>query len=131
MYGRRVHGPPLRGPGQQTRLAIVKGNWEDFAERFRGCTVLMDKGYIDGGFAEEMREEGVKYIAIKRRNMIKTDEAVYYRILNRVRTLIETRFSPLEEYGLRFVRAVTRKGLAIKVITATLDFNIYPMMETI
>lgn len=119
-------------PANRHDITIVKGNREDFAERFRGCTVLMDKGYIDGRFAEEMGEEGVEYIAIKRRNMVKTEEErAYYRVLNRVRRLIETRFSQLEEYGLRFVRAITRRGLAIKIITAILAFNIYQMMETI
>lgn len=51
----------------------------------------MDKGYIDDRFAEEIEEEGVGCIAIKRRNMIKTEEeAVYYRVQNKVRRLIET-----------------------------------------
>lgn len=56
--------------------------------------------------------------------VIKTEEQAYYRALNRVRRLIETLFSQLEEYGLRFVRAITSSGLPIKIITAILAFNI-------
>jgi hypothetical protein len=33
----------------------VKESVEDFCERFRGCVVLLDKGYVDEGFAEVMR----------------------------------------------------------------------------
>jgi hypothetical protein len=36
-----------------------------------------------------MRERGVEYLAVKRRNMIKTEEErFYYWVLNRVRSLV-------------------------------------------
>lgn len=63
--------------------------------------------------------------------MIKTEERLSYRVLGRVRRLIETRFSQLEEHGFRYVRAVTSKGLTIKIIIAILAFNIYRLMEAI
>jgi hypothetical protein len=111
-------------------VAIVKRNRDEFAARFMGCRVLLDKGYIDGGLAQWMEERGVNYVAVKRRNMVKSrEELLYYRVLNRVRRLIETRFSQLEEYGLRYVRAISRRSLAIKIIVAILVFNIYQLME--
>lgn len=119
-------------PANRHDVTIVQVNREDFAARFRGCRVLLDKGYIDGGLAGWMGERGVDYVAVKRRNMVRSrEELLYYRVLNRVRRIIETRFSQLEEYGLRYVRAVTRRGLAIKIITAILAFNIYQLMEVI
>jgi hypothetical protein len=77
-----------------------------------------------------MERKGVEYIAIKRENMVKSEEEkVYYRILSRIRRMIETLFSQLEEFGLRFIRAVSRRGLAVKIILSILSFNIYRMMK--
>ena len=46
----------------------------------------------------------MRYIAIKRRNMIKDKrERKYYKNLARARKMIETSFSQLEEYGSRFI----------------------------
>jgi len=53
----------------------------------------------------------VWYVAIKRVNMIKSEiERMYYRFLSVVRIIIETRFSQLDEFGVRFMRAVSRRG---------------------
>ena len=77
-----------------------------------------------------MESHGIRYIAIKRRNMIKDKrERKYYKNLAKARKIIETRFSQLEEYGLRFIRAVSRRGLAIKIILSILAFNICQMMK--
>ena len=76
-----------------------------------------------------MRAQGVGYIAIRRKNMIKDEkERKVYRVLRRIRRIIETRFSQLEEFGLRFIRAVSRRGLAIKIVLSILAFNIYQLM---
>jgi len=58
-----------------------------------------------------MRMNGVGYIAIKRDNMIKGEvERLSYRILSRVRRMIETHFYQLEKLGLRFMRAVSKRA---------------------
>jgi hypothetical protein len=76
-----------------------------------------------------MIAQGVGYIAIKRRNMIRDEkEKRLYRFLSRIRRIIETRFSQLEEFGLRFIRAVSTRGLAIKIVLSILAFNIYQLM---
>jgi len=46
-----------------------------------------------------------------------------------VRRIIETRFSQLDEFGVRFMRAVSRRGLAVKILLSILSFNIYQMMR--
>lgn len=117
-------------PADKHDITIVKERVEDFCERFRGCVVLLDKGYVDEGFAEVMRARGVWYVAIKRVNMIKSEcERVYYRFLSVVRRIIETRFSQLDEFGARFMRAVSRRSLAVKILLSILSFNIYQMMR--
>ena len=111
-------------------LTIVKNNKDDFAERFRNETVLLDKGYIDSDLEDEMEKKRVQYLVIKRRNMVKTErDKVHCQTLSKLRKVIETRFSQLEEFGLRFVRAVSRRGLAVKMILSILVFNIHQMMR--
>jgi hypothetical protein len=110
----------------------MKENREDFAKRFRGSTVLLKKGYIDTKFAEEMRRRGVGYTTIKRDNTIKSEEErTHYKILSRIRRIIETRFCQLEESGLRFIRAIYRRGLAVNIILSILFLNIQLMMKEV
>ena len=87
-------------PANKHDVTIIKENEEDFGEKFRDCTVLLNKCYVDKRFAEAMRAKNVEYVAIKSDNMIKgEDEKLYYQHLSRVRRIIETRFSQLEELG--------------------------------
>jgi hypothetical protein len=48
---------------------------------------------------------------------------------SKIRKIIETRFSQLEEFGARLIRAVSRRGLVGKIILFVLSFNIYQMMR--
>jgi hypothetical protein len=45
-----------------------------------------------------------------------------------VRGIIETRFFQLEEFEARLIRAVSRRGLAVKITLSILSFNIYQIM---
>ena len=68
-------------------------------------------------FSEKMEKKGVTFIAIKRKNMIKSDEEQeYYRSLSKLRKKIETLFSVIDNFGLRFIRAVSRKGIVVKIV---------------
>ena len=76
-----------------------------------------------------MEKKGVVFIAVKRENMVKSDEeAEYYRSLSRVRKKIETLFSVAENFGLKFIRAVSRRGLAVKMILGLLAFKVYQLI---
>ncbi|MBW9222234.1 transposase [Methanothermococcus sp. SCGC AD-155-C09] len=98
-------------------LTILKEKIEDFAKRLKGETVIGDKGYVSKEFSKKMKKRGVTFIAIKRKNMIKSDkEREYYRSLSKLRKKIETLFSVVDNFGLRFIRAVSRRGLAVKII---------------
>ena len=84
-------------PSSKHDITIIKERCKDFIDKFRGRIVLLDKGYIDENFTKFMRTQGVGYIAIKRRNMIRDEkEKRLYRFLSRIRRIIETRFSQLE-----------------------------------
>ena len=55
-------------------------------------------------------------------------ERILYRNLPSIRWVVETKFSQPEEFGARLIRAVSRRGLTIKIILHILSFNIYQMM---
>ena len=79
-----------------------------------------------------MKNKSIEYIAIKRENMIRlNDEKEYYKFLSKLRRIIETIFSQIENLGLRFIRAISRRGLAIKIILSIIAFNILQMMKKI
>ena len=69
---------------------------------------------------------GVTFIAIKRENMIKNDEeAEYHRTLSKLRKKIEI-LSVVDNFG--FIRAISRRGLVVKIILGLLAFNIYQLL---
>jgi len=49
--------------------------------------------------------------------------------LSRLRKKIETLFSVTDNFGLKFIRAVSRRGLAVKIILGLLAFNFYQLIE--
>jgi aspartate/tyrosine/aromatic aminotransferase len=58
-----------------------------------------------------MRAKGVEYVAVKRDNMVRSDnERTYHRILSRIEKIIETRFSQPEEFGAKLIRAISRRS---------------------
>jgi len=59
-----------------------------------------------------MKNRGIEYITIKKENMRKNtiDSCL------RIRRIIETIFLKIENLGLRFMRAISKRGLAIKII---------------
>ena len=73
-----------------------------------------------------MKKKDVTFIAVKRKNMIESDkEREYHGFLSKLRKKIETLFSVVDNLGLRFIRAVSRRGLAVKIILSLLAFNFY------
>ena len=73
-----------------------------------------------------MEKRGVRFVAVKRENMIKSDEeAEYYGFFSRLRKKIET---SSDNSGLKFIIAVSRRGLAVKIILSLLAFNIYQLL---
>ena len=104
---------------------------DDFAEKLNREVIIADKGYVNVSkeFAEEMEKRGVIFIAIKRENMIKSEEEVeYYKNISKLRKKIETLFSVLDSFGLKFIKIVSRRGLVVKIILSLLAFNIYQLL---
>jgi hypothetical protein len=66
---------------------------------------------------------------VKRKNMAKSDKEAryYYKSIFRVRKKIDPLFSAVDNFGLKFVMAMNRKGLTVKVILLT--SNIFQLMR--
>ncbi len=63
-----------------------------------------------------MEVRKAKFVAVKRENMVKSEEEeIKNRSLSRLRKKIET-FSVADNFGLKFIRAVSRRGQAVKII---------------
>ncbi len=52
-------------------MKVLKENKGKFIGMNRNSTLILDKGYVDEEFAVDMELHGIRYIAIKRRNMMK------------------------------------------------------------
>jgi len=46
-----------------------------------------------------------------------------------MRKIIDTLFSVADNLGLRFTRAISRRGLAVKILLGLLAFNIYQLIK--
>jgi len=109
-------------PANKHNITIIKEKEENFSKRFRECTVLLDKGYIDK-FAEAMNVKGMEYVTVKRDNIVKSEhKRHYYQLLSRVRRIIETRFAQLR------VRSKTHKS-RFKKRPSSQDNPIYTILQ--
>jgi len=72
-YARKIPESVLCGYRKHD-LAIFKEKADDFAERLGGDVVIADKGYVSKDFAEEMEVRVVKFVVVKRENIIKSEE---------------------------------------------------------
>ena len=96
---------------------MLKEKCNDFSKRLKDKTVIADEGYVSKDFVEEMKKRCIKFVAVKRKNMIRSnDEMKYYLSLSKLRKIIETLFFIADNFGLKFIRAVSRKDFAVKII---------------
>lgn len=109
-------------------LTALKENIDNFSKRLKGKIVIADKGYVSKDFTEEMEKRGTKFIPIKRKNMIGEDKMKYYQSPSKLRKIIKTLFPIANNFGLKFIKAVSRKDLAVKLILS-LSFNIYQLIR--
>ncbi|MFU8652793.1 transposase [Methanotorris formicicus] len=117
-------------PANQHDLDILKENFRWFIREFMNCSVIGDKGYIDKGFENLLRNGKVYFEAIKRKNMTKSFiERTKYKILNKLRKSIETNFSKLVAMFPKHIRAVSKKGLSVKLLLFTIAYNLKVLDE--
>ena len=88
-------------------------------------TILGDKGYVGEALSEEMREQGICLMALKRSNS-KTDWPKPVRqLIFRLRRRVETVFSQLsEQLKAERVRAKSFQGLCTRLVNKVLAYNL-------
>ncbi|EHP85484.1 transposase [Methanotorris formicicus Mc-S-70] len=132
-------------PANQHDLDILKENFRGFVREFMNCSIIGDKGYIDKGFENLLRQGKVYFEAIKEirqtlrvcyslatasENMIKSFiERTKYKILNKLRKSIETNFSKLVAMFSKHIHAVSKKGLSVKLLLFTIAYNLKVLDE--
>jgi uncharacterized protein YnzC (UPF0291/DUF896 family) len=122
--------PIFVDPANRHDITIIKRRFDKFIADSKGEMTIGDKGYISGSKQKEARRQGVMYVAVPRKNMIHHRwERKLYSMLGKMRKSIETIFSLTEDFGLRFIRAITRRGLSIKIQLAILATNFYQLSK--
>ena len=112
-------------PANVHDLTILKENSNEFIKEYKYSSFVGDKGYISKEFTKYLKDNNVYLISIKRKNMIKNIyEKDFYKSLNKIRKKIETSFSRLTELFPKNIRAISKKGLAIKLLCFIIACNI-------
>jgi hypothetical protein len=112
-------------PANQHDKDILEENYKEIVRNFKNCVIIGDKGYIDKGLQNLFKLGGVYFIPIKRKNMLKSnEEAKKYKELNKLRKVIETNLSKLVGLLPRHIRAVSKRGLSVKLLLFTIAYNI-------
>lgn len=104
---------------------MVKEKFWGIVEKFAGCFLFLDKGYVSRELQEEFRQFGVVYVPVKRENQISNlEEKKFYKCLSDFRRRIETLFSKFSEFLLMPSRSVSLRGLIVKILGAILAVNL-------
>jgi len=112
-------------PANKHDVNVVREKFWGIVEKFTGCFLFLDKGYISGELEEEFRQFGVVYTPVKRENQISNlEEKKFYKYLSDFRRRIETLFSKLDAFLLKPNRSVSLRGLIVKILGAILAMNL-------
>jgi len=55
-------------------VSVVREKFWGIVEKFSGCFLFLDKGYVSRELQEEFRQFGVVYVPVKRENQISSQE---------------------------------------------------------
>lgn len=104
----------------------------DIVENQSGLVVLGDKGYVGEALMEEMKEQGICLLALKRSNS-KTDWSKPFRqLIFKLRRRVETVFSQLsEQLNAERVLAKSFQGLCTRLNNKILAYNLCLALNSI
>lgn len=104
----------------------------DIVENQSGLVVLGDKGYVGEALMEEMKEQGICLMALKRSNS-KTDWSKPFRqLIFKLRRRVETVFSQLsEQLNAERVLAKSFQGLCTRLNNKILAYNLCLALNSI
>ncbi|MBP1912997.1 hypothetical protein J2747_002326 [Thermococcus stetteri] len=112
-------------PANKHDVSIVREKFWVIVEKFTGCFLFLDKGYVSRELKEDFLKFGVVYTPVKRENQISSlGERKFYKYLSDFRRRIETLFSKFSEFLLKPSRSVSLRGLAVRILGAILAVNL-------
>ncbi|ALV63954.1 transposase [Thermococcus sp. 2319x1] len=112
-------------PASKHDVSVVREKFWVIVEKFTGCFLFLDKGYVSREFEEEFLKFGVVYTPVKRESQIGSlGERKFYKYLSDFRRRIETLFSKFSEFLLIPSRSVSLRGLAVRILGAILAVNL-------
>ncbi|ALV63876.1 transposase [Thermococcus sp. 2319x1] len=112
-------------PANEHDVSVVREKFWVIVEKFTGCFLFLDKGYVSRELEEEFLKFGVVYTPVKLENQISSlGEGKFYKYLSDFRRRIETLFSKFSEFLLKPSRSVSLRGLAVRILGAILAVNL-------
>ena len=98
---------------------------KDMIDGLSGITVLGDKGYVGENLNEEMKEQGICLMSLKRSNSKSDWPKTVRHLIFRLRCRVETVFSQLSgQLNAERVLAKSFQGLCIRLVNKILGYNL-------
>ena len=97
----------------------------DMTDGLSGITILGDKGYVGENFHDEMKEQGICLMSLKRSNSKNDWPKSVRQLIFRLRRRVETVFSQLsEQLNAERVLAKSFQGLCTRLVNKILAYNL-------
>jgi hypothetical protein len=104
----------------------------DIMDSKSGITVFADKGYVGETLCEDMKNQGIELLPLKRDNSKNNWSAPVRQLIFRFRRRVETVFSQLsEQLNIERVRAKSFRGLCTRLLNKVLAYNLCLLINRI
>lgn len=136
-FGYKVHAM-ITLEGYITAFEITPASTDDreglrdIVENQSGLVVLGDKGYVGENFTQELKEQGICLMALKRSNSKADWPKSVRQLIFKLRRRVETVFSQLsEQLNAERVLAKSFQGLCTRLLNKVLAYNLCLVLNSI
>lgn len=136
-FGYKVHAM-ITLEGYITAFEITPASTDDreglrdIVENQSGLIVLGDKGYVGENFTQELKEQGICLMALKRSNSKADWPKSVRQLIFKLRRRVETVFSQLsEQLNAERVLAKSFQGLCTRLLNKVLAYNLCLVLNSI
>lgn len=136
-FGYKVHAM-ITLEGYITAFEITPASTDDreglrdIVENQSGLVVLGDKGYVGENFTQELKEQGICLMALKRSNSKADWPKSFRQLIFKLRRRVETVFSQLsEQLNAERVLAKSFQGLCTRLLNKVLAYNLCLVLNSI
>ena len=103
---------------------------QDMSDQFSGSVILGDKGYVSQSLKEELKNQNIDLISLKRSNSKEYVKPSIRQLIFRFRRRIETVFSQLrEQFHAERVLAKSFSGLCTRLVNKILAHNLCMVIQ--